>query len=516
MSQIKNNFDELNNLLFSNIKVPARSLNKSFYFNSELDKIIIQNIIDFLRENSFIEKKNGKQFFSNKYATITIYKNGTITVQGKESKNLHTIIDFLSDKRTKKSYDTLKNIFQENHNKWDVDFNQFKKELLDNTEIKDKFELNNILSFVYSNDAIEIIDCLKLYSYVKKNNIKLLNFANIVRPLGIAYEGFMLKLLYNIGELPEDYFSKSEKIKSSKLGSYLDSKKENLKLIFPNLNRIDPSLIDLLKPMWQKSRNDLFHSDPINPPIILKFEDAEQIIKNIIQIMNSLSLIYKSQFDNLNSNSLSIIGIDESGKGDLFGPLVTVSVYVPANKELIDSLVRIGVKDSKSNSDKKNKEIFEKLVKISNIHYDYVIVKPEKYNILYDKIKNLNKLLAWQHARSLENLLNKLNDKKIKCGVVISDKFEDNELVEKSLMSLGKKVNLIKIPKAESNISVAVASIMARVLFLNEINLLSKDLGQIIPKGANNKVIDFAKKIKENGFELKDYAKLHFKCLKNI
>src|SRR3990170_3074878 len=96
------------------------------------------------------------------------------------------------------------------------------------------------------------------------------------------------------------------------------------------------------------------------------------------------------------------IGTDESGKGDYFGPLVIAGVS--CNLELEEKLKALNVRDSKVVSDNQVKVIAEKIKQISP--FNLVVIGPEKYNQLYDKMKNLNKLLAWGHARVIENLLN--------------------------------------------------------------------------------------------------------------
>ena len=242
-------------------------------------------------------------------------------------------------------------------------------------------------------------------------------------------------------------------------------------------------------------------------------------------IDNNIKIIDKPNIYHINENKtikkegiFSSIGIDESGKGDLFGPLVTVSAYVPGDVKLIAFLVNSGVKDSKKISDRDILKLFDLINDKKEIYWRNVTVKPKKYNELYDKIKNLNKLLAWEHARSLENLLTDLSIDEIKCDTVIADQFEDNGLVEGCLMTLGKKVNLIKTPKAESYISVAVASIIARALFLKEMKQLSEELKCVVPKGASQDATDFAieLKFKIGAENLDNYIKMHFKNVKEV
>ena len=99
------------------------------------------------------------------------------------------------------------------------------------------------------------------------------------------------------------------------------------------------------------------------------------------------------------------IGTDESGKGDFFGPLVVAAFFMPEGQEQV--LRRLGVKDSKRTSDARCREIAETL-KRSYPYYSVVTVGPEKYNELWAKLRNLNRLLAWGHARAIENVLERV------------------------------------------------------------------------------------------------------------
>ncbi|MDD3976397.1 MAG: ribonuclease HIII [Candidatus ainarchaeum sp.] len=529
-SQIKNNRLEIeSNFKENNIKIEkgTRMISISVSFNSKLDNLILKKIEDFLKVKEFKEQLfNGQKNYKFLTTTITIYNNGTINIQGKESKDLKDVMDFIINKRTEKNYNTLKLIFEENHNEIDINYDEFKEKMFKYHErLVEKYKLRALIEFLYSNDTVELLDMLSIYQIVSDKKDSILNYAQIVRPLGIVYEGFLLKLLYNVGELSEDFYLSSESIKNNKIGAYLKDNNniERLRNIFPTINRTNSTLFSLLWPTWQKSRNELFHSDPIKPPII-DFKDAEKIIYNILEIMRDLLSVYIIQFDEnkkLNqADTFSAIGIDESGKGDIFGPLVTVAAYVPGDKDFITFLINSGIKDSKKINDKKILELFDLIKTKKEIYWVNVTVKPKKYNELYSKIRNLNKLLAWEHARSLENLLTELSKQNINCETVIADQFEDNGLVEKSLMNLGKRIHLIKIPKAESNISVAVASVIARAQFLYEIKALGENIDCVLPKGAGQNVIEFIKQLKQESklsdHDLDNYIKMNFKNVKEI
>lgn len=204
----------------------------------------------------------------------------------------------------------------------------------------------------------------------------------------------------------------------------------------------------------------------------------------------------------------SLIGTDESGKGDYFGPLVIAGVFVEKNNE--KELADIGVQDSKNLSDAKCQTL---AAQIKKYPYSVVTIGPEKYNDLYDKIKNLNKLLAWGHARVIENIL-----ENVECHHVLSDQFGDESLIKKALMEKGNKVHLEQRPRAEENIVVAAASILARDGFLEYMNRLSREYQIPFVKGASQKVIDLGKTlVTQNGKDiLKKVAKLHFRTTQNI
>jgi len=205
------------------------------------------------------------------------------------------------------------------------------------------------------------------------------------------------------------------------------------------------------------------------------------------------------------------IGTDESGKGDYFGPLVIAGVYVkPDDAPLLQG---IGVADSKTINDAKIKVIAAKLRTLPQIKYNLVFINPEKYNELYAKIANLNKLLAWGHARVMENLLQIVN-----CEYIIADKFGDDKFIQQALMQKGRQIKLIQTPRAEKDIAVAAASVLARDVFLAKLEELSLKYDVTIPKGCNEKVKTVAKQIvaKHGHEEIGQIAKLHFKTTQEI
>jgi len=199
------------------------------------------------------------------------------------------------------------------------------------------------------------------------------------------------------------------------------------------------------------------------------------------------------------------IGTDESGKGDFFGPLVIAAVWadVPTGA----TLEAWGVTDSKRLSDGRARTLAKKIAD-ADIPHAVVTIGPEKYNELYGRMKNLNHLLAWGHARAIENLLEKAN-----AEAIITDQFGDASLVERALFERGRSVHLFQMPHGERDIAVAAASVVARAEFLHRMDQLSKRAGVKLPKGAGPLVDQAAAAlIAQHGREfLQTVAKCHFK-----
>ncbi|MDD2211505.1 MAG: ribonuclease HIII [Clostridia bacterium] len=210
------------------------------------------------------------------------------------------------------------------------------------------------------------------------------------------------------------------------------------------------------------------------------------------------------------------IGTDESGKGDYFGPLVIAGVFVEPDDAA--NLREMGVADSKTISDLKIKKIAPKLRLFLKNRYNLVFINPEKYNELYSQINNLNKLLAWGHARVIENLLQNINSANGYCEYAVADKFGDERFIEQALMKKGRQIKLIQIPRAEQDLAVAAASVLARDLFLTKLEELSQQYGLPIPKGCNEKVKNIGQQVlaKYGREEIGKIAKLHFKTTQEI
>ena len=206
-------------------------------------------------------------------------------------------------------------------------------------------------------------------------------------------------------------------------------------------------------------------------------------------------------------------GVDESGKGDFFGPLVVSGVYV--DRGIARKLLDGGVQDSKRiGTDARIRALGEIIRKSGGGLVETVLIGPQRYNELYEKFGNLNKLLGWGHARVIENLLAKKPD----CPRALSDQFADARLIEQSLLRHGRKIDIEQRPKAESDIAVAAASILAREAFINWLERRGKELGLRLERGASAGVKDAARKLVEmNGpVALREVAKVHFRTAHEV
>lgn len=201
------------------------------------------------------------------------------------------------------------------------------------------------------------------------------------------------------------------------------------------------------------------------------------------------------------------IGVDESGKGDYFGPLVIAACYVgPEHLAELD-----GVKDSKKLTDPMSIRLAAVIKQFCP--HSVIAIGPAKYNELYAKFRNLNKLLAWGHARAIENVL-----EVAPCDLVISDQFADPAGLKRQLFEKGRMIELRSMVRAEADIAVAAASILARAEFLHRLKRLGDDIGVQLPKGASAMVVEAGRKVfRQQGQEgLEKVAKLHFKTTEQV
>ncbi len=207
------------------------------------------------------------------------------------------------------------------------------------------------------------------------------------------------------------------------------------------------------------------------------------------------------------------LGVDESGKGDFFGPLCIAGVYV--NESVVKSWKGAGIKDSKNiSSDSRIRELAEVIRDTPGCVSTVVPIGNEAYNRLYAKMRSVNTLLAWGHARVIENLMGlkyQMNPPPVRA---ISDQFASSkDTVAKAVMSLGRQIELVQRHRAEEDLAVAAASILARHEFVRRLGALEKQYELALPKGASAAVEAAAKDfIAKHGPEkLPKVAKMHFR-----
>jgi ribonuclease HIII len=207
------------------------------------------------------------------------------------------------------------------------------------------------------------------------------------------------------------------------------------------------------------------------------------------------------------------IGVDESGKGDFFGPLCIAGVYV--NESVVRAWESAGVRDSKTiSSDQKIADLARRIEGTPGCVSNVVAIGNEAYNRLYEKAGNVNAILAWGHARVIENLLQqkeRMNPPPVRA---ISDQFaRGEETIAKAMMPLGREIELMQRHKAEEDLAVAAASILARAEFVGRLKALGERHGIRFPKGASAEADAIAREFvaRSGAGNLSKVAKMHFR-----
>ena len=207
------------------------------------------------------------------------------------------------------------------------------------------------------------------------------------------------------------------------------------------------------------------------------------------------------------------LGVDESGKGDFFGPLVVAGVYV--NESVVRHWQEQGIKDSKRvTSDKRIAQLAKVIRTTPGCIWSVIPIGPETYNRMHVKMRTVNKILAWGHARVIENLLERRSEMNPAPEMAISDQFaRSKSTVADALMELGRDLELVQRHKAEEDLAVAGASILARDVFVQKMAELSGKVEAPLPKGGGKQVDEAAKILVETQGEvvLRQVAKMHFR-----
>ena len=212
------------------------------------------------------------------------------------------------------------------------------------------------------------------------------------------------------------------------------------------------------------------------------------------------------------------LGVDESGKGDFFGPLCIAGVYV--NEAIVRLLEREGIQDSKRiGSDTRIARLARTIRSAPGVLCETVVLTNRKYNSLQAKMRNLDRVLAWGHARVIENLLERSDAMDPPASLVIIDQFARRKsTVGDALMPRGKRLRLVQHHKGEADMAVAAASILARHQFVGSLARMEKEFGLPFPKGASSAVDEAGREfVRRHGTgSLERVCKLHFKNRERI
>ncbi|MEK7693377.1 MAG: ribonuclease HIII [Chloroflexota bacterium] len=204
------------------------------------------------------------------------------------------------------------------------------------------------------------------------------------------------------------------------------------------------------------------------------------------------------------------VGSDESGKGDYFGPLVVAAVALTQTNWRV--LAELGVQDSKNLTDARASALAGQIR--DAFPNEVITIMPPRYNELWAKFRNVNRLLAWAHARAIENVIEKAPD----ATAAVADQFGDESLIRDALFKRGREVRLVQMPRAERDPAVAAASILARAEFLRRLDQRGRQAGVRLPKGASSQVDAVARAIvaQRGPDALHAIAKTHFKTTQRV
>lgn len=466
--------------------------------------------------------------------TLTQFSSGALLVQGIYSSLVDKVIDVIEFHKPLTLKERALFFLPEDSP------NQLKDEITEDLDQSHKkvlgFESQSEgwFTFLFENDkktfntGEALLDLLENYSTI------LPEYNFLVAIYAKVFEGFIIKLMINKGFFTIERYKQNPDI--ADIGNAIRKQKFS-KYIMDS--RRYGFISEKLIAVWEGSRCKEMHSDPIADQNIISVKNLQEARDKVGEIKSCIKDAYEilvrlgnSDSDFKISASVKMkhsedifeekelpstiiegyIGTDESGKGDYFGPLIVAGVFL--DPEMEEKLSKAGIRDSKKISDNKIHEYAKIIRTYLNINqYSVIQIGPEKYNELYSEIRNLNKLLAWGHARAIENILININ-----CSKAIADQFGDKSFIENALMKKGKNIDLIQRPKAEQFTAVAAASVLARESFLNRIEDLKKKYNIEIIKGASDKVELVAKQLIEKyGIsELNKLVKVHFKTTEKI
>lgn len=249
------------------------------------------------------------------------------------------------------------------------------------------------------------------------------------------------------------------------------------------------------------------------PKVLVQGKGTEDFVKFTLEpeVLGAAELGYEEV---LNPDMFEPhFGIDESGKGDFFGPLVTAGVYVDRN--ITQRLLDLGVMDSKRiTTDSRIRELARAIAATPGLQHYILSLGPAKYNELYGRLKSLNFLLAWAHAEVIAALKRYVPE----CQRALSDQFAHESVLARALRA--KKLDSLQLEqrtKGEADVAVAAASILARARFIDWMDECSRRLGFTLPRGATSVKGAALRLIQEKGPDaLPLAAKTHFKTAAEV
>ncbi|MGC6427421.1 MAG: ribonuclease HIII [Akkermansiaceae bacterium] len=249
------------------------------------------------------------------------------------------------------------------------------------------------------------------------------------------------------------------------------------------------------------------------PKVLVQGKETEDFVRFVLEpeVLGEARLGYEEE---LNPEMFEPhFGVDESGKGDFFGPLVIAGVYT--DREQVHQLMDAGIMDSKRISSVNRIRKLSKLIRQA-VGGKYKVIRwsPAKYNDFYGRYQNVNRMLAVGHASVIRDLSRRVPS----CPRSLSDQFARPEVLESAAKKQGVEVRIDQKTKAESDIAVAAASILARESFLDWMTKASERCGIDLPLGAGPGVKEAARNLmKEYGREIiDDVVKRHFKTFSEL
>lgn len=505
------------NRLFPVIK---KALADAGYLNKEKPK---QDHIEYMLKLSF----------KSDDLTLTQFKTGTLLIQGGYSDLFDRVVSVIdSIKPLSDEERALLLVPKEDRERILVDL-KGKPEIAESVAEKTKSEAGDYFDFLFENDKKCFVTGGILTEIIQDSKRKLPEYNFLVAIFSKVFEGFLIKLLIH-----KDFFSAEQYRQNPDIADIGNAlRKKKLHKYIKDERRFG-FISEKLIAIWEGARCKEMHSDPEANQEILSISSFDTAIDKIGEIKSCMHDAYailvvhgysdndipvsavstvaptvSSSAKSLNNNTFtSYIGTDESGKGDYLGPLVIAGVFL--DEASGEKLTTMGIRDSKKISDHRIVEFARTIIKsIKKEHFSIVVIGPEKYNQLYSKIGNLNTLLAWGHARAIENILSTTN-----CKTAVADQFGNEAFIQNALMKKGKEIDLIQMPKAERHVAVAAASILARDAYLYRMRKMSADFGIQMPKGASRAVVEACEAlVKQHGRGvLQKIAKVHFKTTQAI